>query len=210
MNSKVKKSGLIAMKTKFAEWLLLSFMTITLSAQDAAKYELESAIVQKEITMMGQKLNATWYMDGFGRKESVEMTIKNGIAQGVDKHIRTLTEGASVITIDLDLNVGNRMELPEKPVNYLQLTPEIREKYKIREGGEEEIAGKKCRKYSLEVTQMGQTLLVTAWVWKGLVLKSESAGNGMVFAVETATEVQENAAVPADKFVVPENAIIQK
>jgi hypothetical protein len=197
-------------KRKIAVWLLSSFTTITLSAQDAAKYEIESAIVQKEITMMGQKMNATWYMDDFGRKESIEMTLKNGITQGVDKHIRTLTEGASIVTVDLDLNVGNRMTLPEQPVNYLQLTPEIREKYKIKEGGEEEIVGKKCRKYSLEVTQMGQTVLVTAWVWKGLVLKSESAGSGMVFAIETATEVQENVTVPADKLIVPENAIIQE
>jgi hypothetical protein len=178
--------------------------TISVAAQDAGRYELESAIVQKEITMMGQKLNATWYMDGFGRKESAEMTIKNGIAQGVDKHIRTLTEGTTVITVDLDMNVGNRIELPEKPVNYLHLTPEVREKCKIREGGEEEIAGKKCRKYSLEITLMGQKALVTAWVWKGIVLKSESTGNGMVFAVEMATEVQENAAVPVGKLVVPE------
>jgi hypothetical protein len=197
-------------KRRITVWLLSSFITISLSAQDAAKYEIESAIIQKEVIMMGQKLNATWYMDDFGRKESLEMTIKNGITQGVDKHIRTLMEGASVITIDLDLNVGNRMELPEKPVNYLQLTPEVREKYKISEGDEEEIAGKKCRKYSLEVTQMGQTVLVTAWVWKGLVLKSESAGNGMVFAVETATEVQENVTVPVNKLIVPENAIIQE
>jgi hypothetical protein len=197
-------------KRRITVWLFAAFTTIALSAQDAARYELESAIIQKEVVMMGQKMNATWYIDGFGRNESMEMTLKNGIAQGVDKHIRTLAEGMSVVTIDLDQNTGNRIKLPEKPVNYLQLTPEVREKYKIREDGEEEIAGKKCRKYSLEIMQMGQTMQVTAWVWKGLVLKSESAGNGMVFAIETATEVQENVTAPADKFVIPENVIIQE
>jgi hypothetical protein len=193
------------MKTKRTIFvcLLSSLMTIALSAQDVAKYELESAIIQKEVIMMGQKMNAIWYIDEFGQKESVEMTM-------ADKHVRTLMEGTSVIAVDLNLNVGNRMELPEKPVNYLQLTPEVREKYKIREGDEEEIAGKKCRKYSLEAMQMGQPLQVTTWVWKGLVLKSESAGNGMVFAIETATEIQENVPVPADKLIVPENAVIQE
>jgi hypothetical protein len=184
-------------------------MTITLSAQDAVKYEIESAVIKKEITMMGQKLNAIWYIDDFGRKESVEMTIKNGIAQGVDKHIRTLMEGSSVITVDLDLKVGNRMELPEKPVNYLQITPEISEKYKIKENDEEEIAGKKCRKYSSEITQMGHTMQMKTWVWKGLVLKSETSAGGMVVAVETATEIEENASVPEDKFKVPAGAVIQ-
>jgi hypothetical protein len=199
------------MKTKrrITIWLLSSFIAIALSAQDVAKYELESAIIQKEVITMGQKMNATWYIDGFGRNESIEMTLKNGIAQGVDKHIQTLMEEMSVVTIDPDQHTANRIKLPEKPVNYLQLTPEVSEKYKIREVGEEEIAGKKCRKYSLEITLMGQAMQVTTWVWKGLVLKSESAGNGMVFAVETATEIQENATVPADKFVIPENVIIQ-
>lgn len=190
-------------------WLLLSSMTITLSAQDAAKYEIESAIIKKEITMMGQKLNAIWYIDEFGRKESVEITIKNGIAQGVDKHIRTLMEGTSVVTVDLDMKVGNRMELPEKPVNYLQLTPEITEKYNIQENGEEEIAGKKCRKYSLELSQMGQTMQVKAWVWKGLVLKSETSAGSMAVVVETATEIEENASVSDDKFITPAGAVIK-
>jgi hypothetical protein len=93
------------MKTKrgFFVWLLSSFVTIALSAQNVAKYEIKSAIIQKEVVMMGQKINATWYIDGFGQKESAEMSM-------MDKHIRILTEGKSIITIDLDQNVGNRME----------------------------------------------------------------------------------------------------
>jgi hypothetical protein len=181
---------------------------MTLSAQSAAKYELKSAIIQKEIAMMGQTLNATWYIDGAGERESVEMAIKNGLAQGVDKHIRTITEGMSVIVIDMDLKVGNRMNLPEKPVNYLQLTPEVREKHKIKDGGEGEIAGKKCRKYSLEITQMGQTALATVWIWKGIPLKTEVGSNGIVIT-ETAIEIQENAPVPEEKFETPEGVVIK-
>jgi hypothetical protein len=59
------------------------------------------------------------------------------------------------------------------------------------------------------MTQMGQTLQIKTWIWKGIVLKSETSGNGMVFATETATEIKENTAIPEDKFKVPEGAIIQ-
>jgi hypothetical protein len=181
---------------------LFLFATIVASAQEV-KYEIKSAIIAKETVAMGQKFEGVNYIDDFGQKESVEITIKNGIAPGVDKHIRTLMEGNAVVNIDLDLKQSNRMELPEKPVNYLQLTPEIKEKYKIEEKGEEEIAGKSCRKYALEMTQMGQTLHINTWVWKGVVLKSETISNGMTVMTETATEIQENIPVPEEKFTVP-------
>jgi uncharacterized protein (DUF2147 family) len=211
-NRSVDKSfKTINMKVKNAitVWLLSSAMAIPVVAQDAAKYELKSAVIQKEITTMGQKFNATWYIDDSGRKESVDMTIKNGMAQGVDKHVRTLMIGDTVVTVDMDLKVAHKMALPEKPINYLQITPDIEEKYKLKENGEEDVAGKKCKKYSLEIMQMGQTLHLKTWVWKGLVLKSETAGNGMTFAIETATEVQENVPVSSGVFSLPDGVIFQ-
>jgi hypothetical protein len=188
-------------KSTVAVWLL-SFAAAGLSAQEA-KYEIKSAIIKKETVMMGQKFESVSYIDDFGRKESTEITIKNGMASGVDKHIRTLMEDNAVVTVDLDLKTTNRVDLPEKPVNYLQLTPEIREKYSVKDAGEEEIAGRKCLKHELEITQMGHTLQMKTWVWKGVVLKSETAAGGTVFATETATEIQENATVPAEKFTLP-------
>ena len=194
-------------KRKAIVVVILSFMTLYLSAQEV-KYEIKSAIIKKEVVAMGQKFEAVTYIDDFGQKESAEITLKNGIADGVDKHIRTIADGSSVINVDLDLNVANRMNLPDKPINYLQLTPEIREKYKIEETGEEKITGKLCQKYSFEVTQMGQTMQIKTWVWKGIVLKSEMSGNGMVVSIETATEIQEDVDVPADKLIVPEGITI--
>jgi hypothetical protein len=189
---------------------LLAFVVMGVSAQEA-KYEIKSAIITKEVAAMGMKFESISYIDDFGQKECAEITIKNGIAPGVDKHIRTLMEGEAVVSIDLDLKQSTRVELPEKPVNYLQLTPEVREKNKIKEAGEEEVAGKKCKKYTLEMaTPNGQTLYVSAWVWKGLMLKSETSGNGTLLATETATEIQENATVPAEKFTVPEGFTLPK
>lgn len=196
------------MKVKFlfAAALFLS-VTTALSAQEA-KYELKSAAIQKETVAMGQKFESTWYIDDFGKKESNEAVFKMGGVANIEKRILTIMEDASVVNVDLGLKSATRMKLPEKPINYLQLTPEVIEKYKIKEQGEEEIAGKPCKKYSLEVSQMGQTAQVDTWVWKGLVLKSQTSGNGMVVMVETAKEIQENAVVPAEKFMIPEGITI--
>jgi outer membrane lipoprotein-sorting protein len=186
---------------------LLSGTVIAVSAQKA-RYELKSAVIKKETAVMGQKFEAMWYFDDFGLKESVEITVKNGIIEGVDKHVRTIVDSVSMTNVDLDLRQAQKIILPEKPLNYLQLTPEIIEKYKIKETGEETVAGKTCKKYSMEVSQMGQTLKVTNCIWKGLVLKTETSGGGMLISAETVIEIQENVPVPADKFTIPEGFIV--
>jgi hypothetical protein len=186
---------------------LLSGIAIAVSAQKA-KYELKSAIIKKETAVMGQKFESMWYIDDSGVKESVEITIKNGIMEGVDKHIRTILDSVSMTNVDLDLRQAQKIILPEKPVNYLRLTPEIIEKYQIKETGEETVAEKTCKKYSLEITQMGQTLKINNCVWKGLVLKAETSSGGMLISTETAIEIREDVPVPADKFIVPEGFIV--
>jgi hypothetical protein len=80
---------------------------------------------------------------------------------------------------------------------------------KLKENGEEEVAGRMCKKHSSEVTQMGQTLHLKTWIWKGIVLKSETEGNGMVFAIETAIEVQENVPVSSDVISIPDGVVFQ-
>lgn len=191
------------MKSRMLFAVLLVLTTTLLSAQEA-KYGIKSAIIKKDMVAMGQKVECAWYVEDYGKKEAVEIAMKTGGVAGIEKHIRTISEGAFVINIDLDMKTAMRMNLPQKPINYLQLTPDVIEKFKIKETGEEEIAGKPCKKYALEITQMGQTVQMSVWIWKGLALKSETASNGMVVMVETATQIDESSAVPADKFVMPE------
>ncbi|WP_293709422.1 hypothetical protein [uncultured Parabacteroides sp.] len=197
------------MNVKMLLPVLLLFVTTVLKAQEA-KYELKSAIIKKETIAMGQKLESTWYMDDYGKKESSETVMKVGGVAGVEKHLLTIMDGNFVINVDLDMKTASRMKMPQEPVNYLNLSPEIIEKFKVKENGEEEVAGKLCKKYSLEITQMGQTAEVSTWVWKGLVLKSEMGANGMVVMKEEVVEIEENPAVPADKFVVPEGITVSQ
>ncbi|GHV20742.1 hypothetical protein FACS1894174_03170 [Bacteroidia bacterium] len=188
--------------------ILLLFSVIALSAQDA-KYEMKSAIIRKEVLMMGIKIEGMQYFDDFGRKEAVDITIKNGVSEGVDKVVRTVATGDKVVTADLNSKTVTQMTLPVEPINYLQLTPEVKEKYNLKELGEEMVLGKNCRKFSVEITQMGQLVYTKAWVWKGIVLKSEIESNGMTISIDTVIEIQENVPIPADKLTIPAGVVIQ-
>lgn len=57
---------------------------------------------------------------------------------------------------------------------------------------------------------MGQTAHVAAWVWKGIVLKSETSAGGTVALTEIATRIQENAPVSPEKFTVPEGITVSQ
>lgn len=193
---------------KTATAILLLLVTIALSAQEA-KYEMKSAIIKKKTDFSGQVLESTTFIDDYGKKESTEIIFKNGMGPGVDKSMMTIMDSTSVITVDMDTKVANRVNLPTKPINYLQISDEIRDQYKLKEAGEEAIGDKTCKIYTLEISQMGQTLQLKVWVWKGIALKSETSAGGTLLATETTTDIQENAAVLQDKFSLPAGVTIQ-
>lgn len=172
------------MKTKILFAISLLFAVTVLNAQEA-KYGIKSAIIKKDVVAMGQKVECTWYMDDYGKKESTELTMKTGGVAGVEKHIRTIADGSSAINIDLDMKTAMKMKLPEKPINYLQLTPEIVRNIRSKKQAKK-IFPENLVKVWFGITQMGQTVQMSVWVWKGLVLKSETSSNGMVVMVETA------------------------
>ena len=186
------------MKTKLLFTAIALFTAFSLTAQDA-KYELKSAFIKKTMEMWGQKIEALQYFDDNGKIESVSFTMN---MQGADVRMRTITKGDVITVINLDNKTGNTM--PDKPVNYLNLTQDVKDKYKIKELGEETIIGKPCKKYSLEMSQMGMDVSVTTWVWKGISLKTISNTSNMAM-IEEATEIQENVAVDAANFAIPDD-----
>ena len=124
--------------------------------------ELKSGIIKYEATSQGNQITVTQCFDDYGKKQSA--LTETGTAM-VKTEVKTLQFGDTVYQINLGMKMGQKTVLPEKPINYLQLTQAVREKYKIQELGSETIAGKQCTKYSLEVTQMGQTVKTEVWVY---------------------------------------------
>ncbi len=194
------------MKAKTGFILLLFMVAGVVSAHHEAKYEVKSAIIKKVSTVMGQKVETTVYIDDYGKKEMSETVMNAG---GTEKHILTIMDGDSILTIDMDMKTAQKVKLPQKPVNYLKITDEDKAMYKLQELGEENVLDKPCKKYSLEVQQGGQTAKVTTWVWKGIPLKSETNAGGMNMTEEV-IDIQEGAEVPADKFTMPDDVTLKK
>lgn len=196
------------MKTKSLFATLFLLASFALVAQEEAVYELKSGIIHKTIEMGVQKMTSTYYFDDYGKVGST--AINMATPQGIIR-MRTILKDGTVTVMNLDNKTGQKSVIPEaeQSVNFLKLTDEVREKNKIKELGEEEILGKKCKKYAMQSTTLGMPVTATVWVWKGLTLKSTSTFNEMTMT-ETATEIEENADVATSNFTVPEGVVIQE
>jgi hypothetical protein len=93
------------------------------------------------------------------------------------------------------------MPMQQQSVNYLNLTDEVIAKNKIKEVGKETVAGKECTKYTLEISQMGQTAKATVSVWNGIPMKTDIDAGGFNIVTKV-VEVNEGP-VDAALFEIP-------
>ena len=197
------------MKFKIFLTSMLLCAAFVLIAQEA-RYEIKSAIISKTIEMMGQKIEGVQYVDDYGKKESVTINMPMQGVPGAFVRTRTINKIDTIYTINLDYKTGTKTAMPNAidQINYLKITPEMREKQNIKELGKEEVAGKLCDKYSLEISQAGQKASATTWVWKGIVLKSVISVSGITMT-EAATDIKENVAVDADNFNISNDIVFK-
>ena len=94
-------------------------------------------------------------------------------------------------------------------INFLNLDEKTIKKNKIKEEGQEEVAGKMCTKYSYRMLMMGQGVNVHAWVYKGITLKT-AIKTDFGEMVTKATKVEEAIQVDPALFVLPEGVEVQE
>ena len=191
------------MKVKLFFATMSLFLAFTLSAQEA-RYEIKSGILKRSMDMMGQKIESTVYFDDYGKVES--STMSNPMMGG---EMLMISKDDETIMVNLQEKQAFRIQMNQNPVNFLNLTQAAKDANKVKELGEEDVAGKKCKKYSYETSQRGQANTVTAWVWKGIMLKQVASANGMDMTIEV-TDIQENATIPADKITIPAGITVQE
>ena len=166
-----------------------------------ARYELKSGIIKYEAVTQGIKVETTSYFDDYGKKQAAVAVVNQGLVQTETK---TLQFEDTIYQINVGMKMGQKVVSPEKPINYLQLTPDVIEKYKIQELGTETVAGRQCTRYSEQTSQMGQTVNVEVWVWKGIGLKTVMKLGDTEIVSQTATEIQENPTIDPEMFEIPE------
>lgn len=175
------------------------FSTTLANAQDA-RYGIKSGIIKIEATTQGMTVNSTQYFDNYGEKEFAVTSVETPMGK---QETISIQKNDTIYAISMAQKIGQKQAMPEQ-INYRKITPTDIIKYKIKEIGEETVAGKTCKKYSLQQEQMGQTIDCEVSVWNGIVLKTVMKMGAVEVMSQTATEIQENAEVESSKFEIPE------
>lgn len=182
---------------------LLSFC-IGAGAQEKI-YEVKSGKVTMEMEMMGQVMVQDIYFDDYGAKQ---VTVSN--FQGQKMRVLVI-DGSNVMVNDADKSAVRMPAMgmgSENRINWLNLDEKTIKKNKIKEAGEEVVAGKTCKKYEYKVMMMGQPISATAWVYKGITLKT-STKTDFGDMGQTATKIEEDIKVDPAMFTIPEGVKIQ-
>ncbi len=182
---------------------LLSFC-IGAGAQEKI-YEVKSGKVTMEMEMMGQTMVQDIYFDDYGAKQ---VTVSN--FQGQKMRVLVIDE-SNVMVNDADKTAVRMPAMgpgAENRINWLNLDEKTIKKNKIKEAGEEVVAGKTCKKYEYKVMMMGQPISATAWVYKGITLKT-STKTDFGDMGQTATKIEEDIKVDPAMFTIPEGVKIQ-
>ena len=167
-------------------------------AQDAPKrYGIKSGQFKTETDMMGQKIVATTYFDDYGITQITKTKVS---MMGVSMDMGTLMKDGKTYMINYGDKQVQEIPAPET-INYMNLTDEAVKKYKVKNEGVEEVAGKSCLVFSMEVSQQGQTAKSKASVWEGIPMKTVTETMGLS-VTQTVVEFKEGP-VDASLFEVP-------
>lgn len=180
-------------------------VSATAQAQEA-RYEFEKAVITTKAEMMGQPMITTYYIDDYGKNEASEFTMDMSAMGGNKMQMRSVRQADGTVTFDVNnVKEGHKSE---GTVNFLNLTPEVIKKHKIKEKGEEVIDGRPCKIYTVNTEQMGMSVSSTVWVWKGFTVKT--VVDGGMFTIETKLDTfDENGKIPDGIFTIPDGMKIR-
>jgi len=185
--------------------IITALMAFCIGAHAQEKlYEVKSGKVTMEMDMMGQKIVQELYFDDYGAKQATVMNMQGQKMRSIQK------DGSSIMINDADKTAMRMpaMGMGQNTINFSALDEKTIKKNRIEEAGEEVIAGKTCKKYKYKVMMMGQAVNATAWVYKGITLKS-SMNTDFGEMGQTATKIEEDITIEPSMFTIPEGVKVQ-
>jgi hypothetical protein len=177
------------------------------------KFKLKSGIVTMTSETMGMKQTITMYFDDYGNKRSNETmgTIDMGALGKTEMHSLSFTKDGYSYNIDLVKKTGTKVKISSlgtnKDIDFSKLNADMMKQMKITKQGTEIVLGKTCDKYFMDDPALKMTS--TYCVWNGIPLKSIMDMGG-IKATVTATKIEENASIPAEKFEMPKGITIRE
>ena len=180
---------------KFFSFCAVLLVAVAAMAQSGTKYYgIKSGTIKIEMDMMGQTVPSTIYFDDYGAKQATSISM-------MGMEMTQINKDGKMYLVNKGEKSVQEMPQQQEQINYLNLTDEIKAKYKIKEVGKETVAGKECTTYTVEVSQMGQTVKTTVSVWNGIAMKTTADMGGFSMS-QKVTEVKEGP-VDAAIFEIP-------
>ena len=188
--------------------LIATLCALGICAQAQEKrYEVKSGIVTMEMDMMGRKIVQEIHFDDYGAKQATISEMRGHKMRGVEVNGEMLMINDAENTATKMPAMGMGGGSTER-INFLNTDPKYIKKNKIKVVGTETYLDRECTKYTVALFMMGQVVKQTAWVYKGIVLKSSMATD-FGEMVQAATKLEEDVEIPAATFEVPEGVEIQ-
>ena len=162
-------------------------------AQDKHLYSHETGRFDLVADMGGMTMTSKFTFADFGATRRVEMEVMGQKVVMVEKGGKRYLVSPSF----------REMPADEAVVNYNDLTPEVIEKYSIKQLDDEQIGDYKCTVYTFKKKDQGVDADCKIWIWKGFPIKSENSAMGIT--VETLIQNLE-VDVPVDRslFELPQ------
>ena len=180
---------------RFFSLCAVLLVAVAAMAQNGTKYYgIKSGTIKIEMDMMGQTIPSTIYFDDYGAKQATSISM-------MGMEMTQINKDGKMYLVNKGEKSVQEMPQQQEQINYLNLTDEIKAKYKIKEVGKETVAGKECTTYTVEVSQMGQTVKTTVSVWNGIAMKTVADAGGFSMS-QKVTEVKEGP-VDAAIFEIP-------
>ncbi len=188
--------------------IIAALMAFCLGAQAQEKrYSVKSGIITMEMDMMGQTITQTTYFDDYGAKQATLSDFRG-------RKSRNITVDGQNIMIDDEAKTavrmpgGGRGPMGGGPqIDFSNLDEKTIKKNKVKEVGQEEVAGKLCTVYSYRVMMMGQVMNAKAWVYKGITLRT-SMMTDFGDMGSKAVKLEEDVEIDPAMFTVPEGVEI--
>lgn len=187
-------------------FIIALMMTLCISAAAQEQfYTVRSGIVTMEMEMMGQKVTQMIYFDDYGAKQATLMEMRG-------RKVRSLEVDGKNMMIDDQEKTA--MSMPSmgpqmKKINFSNLDEKTIRKNKIKELGEEEVAGKTCTRYSYKRLMMGNVITTYVWVYKGVILKTSVKTDFGEIGM-TATKIEEDVEIDPALFTISDDITIQE
>lgn len=190
--------------------IIAALMAFCLGAEAQEKrYSVKSGIITMEMDMMGQTITQTTYFDDYGAKQATLSDFRG-------RKSRNITVDGQNIMIDDEAKTavkmprGDRSPMGGGPqIDFSNLDEKTIKKNRIKEVGQEEVAGKLCTVYSYRVMMMGQVMNAKAWVYKGITLGT-SVKTDFGEMGGKAVKVEEDVEIDPAMFTVPEGVEVEE